>query len=92
MNKEKRIEEILNSLDDVQRAEANPFLFQKIKTRMQPKDEPMLTMQMGWRLAIALVTVLILNLFTFQHLKGEKTSENASVINSEYSISLPDNY
>ncbi|MER3471468.1 MAG: hypothetical protein C4330_09060 [Chitinophagaceae bacterium] len=92
MENEKCIEQILNSLDGMQRAEANPFLFQKIKNRMQQKDEPIISLQMGWRLALALATVIALNMFTFQHFKNEHNSNRASVINSEYSISLPDTY
>lgn len=92
MKKEQRIDEILNSLDGMQRAEANPFLYQKIKNRLEAPGKAAISPQMGWRLAVALATVILLNVLTLQHFKkGESTANAASVINTEYSITLPDN-
>ena len=60
---QKKIDEILNSLDGLQRAEANPFLYGKIRNRLENR-QPFVPSPLAWRLVIALAIVVVLNLFT----------------------------
>ena len=60
---QKKIDEILNSLDGLQRAEANPFLYGKIRNRLE-NGQPFVPSPLAWRLVVALAIVVVLNLFT----------------------------
>ncbi len=58
------IEEILKSLDGIQRSQANPFLFEKIKGRMQSQKSPIASPAFAkWAIALGLITML--NVFTW---------------------------
>ena len=90
----KRIEETLNSLDNVERAEANPFLLAKIRHKLGGETESILPLQWSWRLAVVMATVVIMNVFTMQNLLKNKSenSSGAGAVATEYSISIPDAY
>ena len=89
----KKVDEVLNSLDDVQRAEASPFLYSKIRNRMEAPRE-FLPQQLVWRLAAALIIVAVLNLFTIVHFQSKEPRNDRGVelVANEYSISLPQTY
>lgn len=89
---QKRIDETLNALDGMQRAEASPFLYSKIRNRLQGVNE-FVPQSLAWRMIAALVIVALVNLFTLRHFNAEKRSSNgAESIASEYNISLPQTY
>lgn len=89
---QKRIEETLNSLDGIQPAEASPFLYSKIRNRMQSVKE-YVPQSLAWRMIAALVIVALVNLFTLFHFNSEKeNSSGAASVASEYNISLPQTY
>ena len=87
----KRIEETMNSLDGMQRAPANPFLYGKIRHRMEGVKE-FVPKGLAWRMVIALAIVAVINLFTFFHFYAEKKSSGAEMIAKEYSIGLSQTY
>ncbi len=91
---QQQIEQTLNSLHGVQRAEANPFLFTKIKYRMRRQHaEPVLPGQWSLRLALVMVTVVLMNAFTIENLLKNKLDEtDVAAVAAEYSISLPEAY
>lgn len=94
MNKDlhNRIDETLNSLDGVQRAEANPFLYSKIKNRLERK-ETFVTPKLAWRMVVAVAVIALVNLVTIRHFQSEKSNSNgAEMVANEYSISLPQTY
>ena len=90
----KKIEETLNSLDDLQRAEANPFLAAKIRHRLQEEThKPEVPAQWSWRLALVMIVFAVLNLITIQRLIKEKEENSgANAVATDYSISLPQAY
>jgi hypothetical protein len=87
----KKIEEALNSLDGMQRAEANPFLYGKIRYRLEGVKE-FFPKQLAWRVVIALAIVAVINLFTFFHFNSEKKNSGAEIVAKEYSIGLSHTY
>lgn len=94
MNREQRIDRVLNSLDGVQRAEANPFLYTKLQARLQRREGGMLPFNWSWRLAAVMLTIVLLNAATIYHFyrqQGGRSSE-AAVIAQDYSLSLPETY
>jgi hypothetical protein len=64
-NIERRIEDALNSLEGLQPAEANPFLYTKIEQRLRNRHEGFVSSNTFYRLAFALLIFIVLNVFTF---------------------------
>jgi len=93
MNEElhKKIEETLSSLDGMQRAEANPFLYGKIKHKLESVKE-FVPKRLAWRMVIALAIVAVINMFTFFHFNSGKKTSGAEIIAKEYSIDLTQTY
>ena len=91
---QKKIGDTLNSLDRLQRAEANPFLAAKIRHRLQEAGhEPAVPAQWSWRLAVVMVIFLVLNFITVQQVMKEKENNSgANAVATDYSISLPQAY
>ncbi len=74
-DRNEEIENILSSLDGLKPVSANPFLYEKIRNRMQakpPVTQPVL------KLALALSFILILNVFTWTQLNGNNSANSAT--------------
>jgi hypothetical protein len=94
MNKEKLIDETLDSLNGVRRAEADPFLYEKIMNRMQqqPAQKAGGSFAFRWQTAV-LGLLLLLNAYTAFNTKPTTGKTNsASVITNEYFSSGTYNY
>ena len=88
----KKIEGTLSSLDGIKRAGANPFLYGKIRSRME-NGKQFIPIQLGWRMVLALAIVAVINVFSILHFTSNKQEpEGAEMIAKEYSISLPQTY
>jgi hypothetical protein len=88
---DKSIEDILRSLDGLQRAEANPFLATKIRNRLQ--QTPVMSRAWSWRLALVMTVIVLLNMITIRHFYYAGTKESgAEAIAREYAISINDTY
>src|SRR5688572_2042280 len=61
MNKEKWINEVMSSLDDVKPAEAPPFLYNKILGRISPEEINAAPLKLVWLAAASLVLLALLN-------------------------------
>jgi hypothetical protein len=87
----KKIDDVLNSLDDLQQAAVNPFLYTRIRNRMQVKTS---SQQVNWKWALALGVMIIANLVTIQYSRNASSISNseAATLASEYSIIIPDSY
>ena len=93
-NLQRKIEDTLNSLDGLQRAEANPFLAAKIRHRMHDAGpEAAESTRWSWQLALVMVVFLVLNFITVRQVMKEKENNNgAKAVATDYSISLPQAY
>ncbi len=72
MNKEKWINEVINSLDDVNSAEVNPFLYTKILQKISSGNSEYAPMKLVWLAAASFALLLLLNF------KVIKTSTSSS--------------
>ncbi|MDB5252236.1 MAG: hypothetical protein JWP27_1405 [Flaviaesturariibacter sp.] len=94
MKQEQDIDRILNSLDGAQRAEASPYLYSKIRSRLD--DRPVVvSTALAWRLAVVVAVVAALNLYTLAALPAQKQTQNettAAAVATDYSIGLPAAY
>ncbi len=87
-----KVEETLNSLDDLQRAEANPFLYGRIRNRLESYKE-VISKPIAWRMAIALGIVALVNIISILHFsKDHQKNNGVELVATEYSISLPQTY
>lgn len=61
-NQEKWVNDILNSLDGVQRAEPSPFLFAKIRNRLSKTPAPIyVSERVAWLTAASFALLFLLN-------------------------------
>jgi hypothetical protein len=88
----KEIDDVLNSLDGTRRAEASPFLWGKIRNRLENRQQ-FVPSTLAGKLAIVLAVVVVMNLFTIRHFqKGSGDDRGIELVANEYSISLPQTY
>ncbi len=85
MNKEKWINEVMNSLDDAKSAEANPFLYNKILNKLGSGEIEYAPMKLVW-LSAALFALLAV--FNFQAMKKTSSSTKTEIqeIASAYNL------
>lgn len=98
-NKQKiqqKVEETLNSLDDVKQATSNPFLFTRIKARLEREEKGFWIRAFSFisRPAIAvsaIVIIIFINAAVFLEFSSEKgqeaPDENEQVFANEYNLS-----
>ena len=79
MDKEKNINEILNSLDGIQKAGANPFLFEKISNKINSPGLEKVPLKFVWLTAFAFVILLLLNFLVFKTINFKQGSENTGM-------------
>lgn len=93
MEKDNRLERVLASLDGVHQAQASPYVYSKICNRME-RLQPYFSKNLAWRVAVVLVVVGALNVYTLSALPGNKATgtAQAATIAEEYSLSLPADY
>jgi hypothetical protein len=82
--KEHKIEETLSSLENIKRAEANPFLFTRIESKLQISKEVLLKPSLVWSMAACVLVVLSINIFTLSHFAKSKTDINSNALSNEY--------
>ena len=80
----RKIEGILDSLAGIKRPEVNPFLFEKIRFRMESHGQEIpKTMVTKW--AIALTLMVILNVLTWVRMNSQpETSSDLRTLATEY--------
>ncbi|MBS1586442.1 MAG: hypothetical protein JSS82_12945 [Bacteroidetes bacterium] len=84
-DKEQWINEVMGSTDGIQRPAGNPFLYEKIKYKMERGSEtvPVAGKKMAWGWAMALVALLAVNgVAIVNKIAHEKKAQAAAAINS----------
>ena len=91
-NIQEEIEKTLQSLDGIQRAEANPFLYTRIKARMQDNSS-------GWERAFSFVSrpmialailALVMALNGVSMFADSAPEQNQTLVSETESLSLPE--
>jgi hypothetical protein len=90
-NIERRIEETLNSLEALQQAEANPFLYTNIEQRLKKRQQVSISGNTFYRLAFALIIFIVLNIFTYTKFRsvdgtGGATKTGIEAFASDYGL------
>ena len=86
---QQEVEKTLNSLDNIQRAEANPYLFTRIKAALQKEEKSVwgLAISFMGRPVVALATIfliLIINMAVFFTVKSPPPDEDQQLYAIEY--------
>lgn len=88
MENNNEIEKTLNSLDGIQRPEANPFLYKKVMNRLHRKEAVVIsiTPRVVWQAVACFAIIIALNVFVcLRSNNNENTqSENSNPIGQEY--------
>jgi hypothetical protein len=77
-NIEQRIEETIESLNGLQCAEANSFLYTKIEQRLRTPKLTNTYEKSFYKLSFALILFIVLNVFTYSKFYGNTTKEGAA--------------
>lgn len=92
-NMENKTDKTLSSIDGIERAKANPFLYGKIMSKLKANHmEVIYTGKMVFKVAAMVVFILSLNLVSIVHRKkisSQKVKASIEEFAKEYSI---DNY
>jgi hypothetical protein len=78
MNNEKRINEVLNSLDKIQRAEASPFLYDRILYKINAEGSEYTPARLVWLAAASFALLLILNITILKKAKNSSAAQSES--------------
>jgi len=84
------VDQTLRSIEGISKAEAPPFLYGKIMERMkQPLNAPVTTPVWVFRLAMAVILLFLLNLFSvswmsYDNRPQHKATDPAHIITEEY--------
>jgi hypothetical protein len=81
-NIQQLVDETLNSLDGVQRAEANPFLYTKIEQKLKNRYEPSASYQRKLMPVLAVALVLFISLNVVSYFKVSTNDSNATSVKS----------
>jgi hypothetical protein len=88
MNKENWIEEVMNSLDGVKSAEANPFLYSRIVNKIHSAKVDYAPLKLVWLAAASFALLLLLN-FTIiksSNSKSKITSTEVQTLANSYQL------
>ena len=67
MNREKQIDEIMNSLDRLKQAEPGPYLYAAVITKINALREEYTPMKMVWLAAASFLLLALLNFQVMRH-------------------------
>ena len=81
MEQEEWTSEVLNSFDGMQKAEPSPYLYSKIKSRLEVNVIEKIPVKWAFVTMSSLVLLFIINIsFAKPYLKNTKTNENEEII------------
>lgn len=75
MNSEKRIKEVMNSLDGMHSAEAGPFLYSKIQSKINQPAGGYSGIKLVWLAAASFAILVVLNIGVIKFINNSKTDK-----------------
>ena len=84
--KEKWINEIESSLNDIESAEVNPYLYSKILNRIQVKKETIVPSKLVLLSASALVLLIILNFFIYKSMNNSPSRNDLKTLSNTFKL------
>ena len=86
MNNEKRIEEVMNSLDGIQQAEPNPFLYNRILNRINSASGEYAPVKLVWLAAASLALIFLLNFTAIRRTISGTENKTIESVASGYNL------
>lgn len=89
MNKDKWINEVMSSLDEVRSAEASPFLYNKILNRINSSKVEYTPAKLVWLAAASFLILIVLNfqaIRTNDHSNSKSEKNSVQEIASQYNL------
>ena len=92
--KEQWIQKTMESLDDASPAEVNPYLVEKIISRIQNRDQPdsIVSKRLIWKLSLGFTILVILNIAAIKKYQAQKSGSAQYSSGNEYSFDFNYNY
>ena len=87
MNKEKWINEVMDSLDDLKSAEVNPFLYNRILSKINSKNAEYTPAKLVWMAAASFVILIALNFQAIKTNNSKREKNTIQEIASQYNLS-----
>jgi len=92
MKEQDWIDEVLESTTGIKKAEASPFLFEKIANRIERSKETVIRPGLKWALAVSVIVLITVNLFSVIKISKVETGKAEMISGNEYDHSTNYNY
>ena len=91
MNSKERINEVMNSLDNIQRAEASPFLYDRIISKIHPRTERAAA-KWVWLTTVSFILLLLLNFSALRKSGSQPERSEAQELLQGYQLMNTNNF
>ena len=86
MDNEKRISEILNSMDDLQKVDPSPYLFSKIQTRLNESKLDTIPVKWAFTSLVSLTVIFLIVTFTLTKNDDKGLNESQNYISEQQEV------
>jgi len=77
MSNEKRIDEVMSSLDSIRKAEPNPFLYTRIMNKVEAAQSEYTPARIVWLAAASFALLVLLNLTAIRSISSRESASNS---------------
>ena len=92
MDKEQWIDRVMNSVADIGRAEGNPFLYQKVLSKLSQRHEGTVSPRVVWLAGCLLVLMAVVNFSVVPKSNVAVSKRGMEALASEYGLTADDTY
>ena len=86
MDNEKRISEILNSMDDLQKVDPSPYLFSKIQTRLNESKLDTIPVKWAFTSLVSLTVIFLVVTITLTKKDDKGLNESQNYISEQQEV------
>jgi hypothetical protein len=83
MDNEKRISEILKSMDDLQKVDPSPYLFSKIQTRLNESKRDIIPVKWAFTSLVSLAVIFLIVTITLTKKDDKGSNESQNYISEQ---------
>jgi hypothetical protein len=86
MDHKKQIDEVMDSLDGLKRAEPGPFIYSRILQRIEGNKKEYSTGRMVWLAAASFAVLIVLNYLVIRNAVSDKNMSSTGLPNQGYNL------
>ena len=91
--KDQWIQKTMESLDELPKAEPNPYLYEKITNRLQSRRGAVISVRVIWKLSVGFAILLLLNVFAISKYRSQhSTRQDVATSGDQYGYQFNYNY